>query len=235
MTDSKNLQKPYRELFPISTSITDFAYPLSHPLRGGNFNISYIDDGIEANLSDNEKYGDEVKEEEEDELNYSSDEINRKAIALFDFTPENDNEVTLTEGQIIWISYRHGQGWLVAEDSDTGENGLVPEEYVEIFTDDEEEHEDSNYAIEDVPKPFLPEILQNYHGNISRGEESDTDWVDTDDDVDAQIAHQTMTENQSDDRPNDTSHSTKQDQGNAPSLQTVVDGLLDDVGKVSLS
>ncbi|ODV79727.1 uncharacterized protein CANTADRAFT_35391, partial [Suhomyces tanzawaensis NRRL Y-17324] len=54
----------------------------------------------------------------------------RKAIALFDFTPENDNEVGLTAGQLIWISYRHGQGWLVAEDPESGENGLVPEEYV---------------------------------------------------------------------------------------------------------
>ena len=25
------------------------------------------------------------------------------------------------EGQIIWISYRHGQGWLVAEDPILGE------------------------------------------------------------------------------------------------------------------
>lgn len=96
-------------------------------------------------------------------VSYSSDEINRRAVALFDFLPENDNEVALREGQVIWISYRHGQGWLVAEDPDTGENGLVPEEYVEIFYDDDG----------DEPKPFIPRLLQEIHG--------DSDWEDTDD------------------------------------------------------
>ncbi|KAK9474683.1 uncharacterized protein V1510DRAFT_411679 [Dipodascopsis tothii] len=62
----------------------------------------------------------------------SSDEIHGRAVALFDFEPENDNEVPLKEGQHIWISYRHGLGWLVAQDPTTGESGLVPEEYVEI-------------------------------------------------------------------------------------------------------
>ncbi|ODV71938.1 adaptor protein NBP2, partial [Cyberlindnera jadinii NRRL Y-1542] len=54
------------------------------------------------------------------------------AVALFDFTPENDNEIGLTMGQIVWINYRYGQGWLVAED-DQGEIGLVPEEYVQLL------------------------------------------------------------------------------------------------------
>ncbi|ODQ65571.1 Sh3 domain of Nbp2, partial [Nadsonia fulvescens var. elongata DSM 6958] len=53
-----------------------------------------------------------------------------RAIALFDFEPENDNEYRLTAGHMVWISYRHGQGWLVAEDAITGDTGLVPEEYV---------------------------------------------------------------------------------------------------------
>ncbi|KAK9372598.1 uncharacterized protein V1513DRAFT_384424 [Lipomyces chichibuensis] len=64
------------------------------------------------------------------------DEIHGRAVALFDFEPENDNEVALKEGQEIWISYRHGQGWLVAQDPATGESGLVPEEYVEIIQRD---------------------------------------------------------------------------------------------------
>ncbi|KAK9239781.1 hypothetical protein V1525DRAFT_454749 [Lipomyces kononenkoae] len=64
------------------------------------------------------------------------DEIHGRAVALFDFEPENDNEVALKEGQEIWISYRHGQGWLVAQDPVTGESGLVPEEYVEIIQRD---------------------------------------------------------------------------------------------------
>ena len=58
-----------------------------------------------------------------------------KAVALFDFARENENELPLIEGQVIWVSYRHGQGWLVAEDPKTRESGLVPEEYVRLFRD----------------------------------------------------------------------------------------------------
>ena len=58
-----------------------------------------------------------------------------KAVALFDFERENENELPLVEGQVISVSYRHGQGWLVAEDPRTHESGLVPEEYVRLLED----------------------------------------------------------------------------------------------------
>ncbi|OBT89763.1 hypothetical protein VE02_01351 [Pseudogymnoascus sp. 03VT05] len=80
-----------------------------------------------------------------DESRYSRDyqftiaspdeEMHGKAVALFDFERENENELPLVEGQIIWVSYRHGQGWLVAEDPKTRESGLVPEEYVRLLRD----------------------------------------------------------------------------------------------------
>ncbi|CEJ88845.1 hypothetical protein VHEMI04872 [[Torrubiella] hemipterigena] len=63
------------------------------------------------------------------------EEFHGKAVALFDFERENENELPLIEGQIIWVSYRHGQGWLVAEDPKTRESGLVPEEYVRLLRD----------------------------------------------------------------------------------------------------
>ncbi|KAI9844650.1 MAG: HOG (high osmolarity glycerol) pathway protein [Thelocarpon superellum] len=63
------------------------------------------------------------------------EEMHGKAVALFDFTRENENELPLIEGQVIWVSYRHGQGWLVAEDPKTHESGLVPEEYVRLLRD----------------------------------------------------------------------------------------------------
>lgn len=63
------------------------------------------------------------------------EEMHGKAVALFDFVRENENELPLIEGQVIWVSYRHGQGWLVAEDPKTGESGLVPEEYVRLLRD----------------------------------------------------------------------------------------------------
>ena len=63
------------------------------------------------------------------------EEMHGKAVALFDFARENENELPLIEGQVILVSYRHGQGWLVAQDPKTGESGLVPEEYVRLLRD----------------------------------------------------------------------------------------------------
>lgn len=63
------------------------------------------------------------------------EEMHGKAVALFDFARESVSELPLKEGQIVWVSYRHGQGWLVAEDPKTGESGLVPEEFVRLLRD----------------------------------------------------------------------------------------------------
>ncbi|KAG7663375.1 NBP2 [[Candida] subhashii] len=185
-------------LFPPSTSIKDYAYPESNPLHIGQY--PPIDPEISStssSSSSSEEYPlhrdinhhlnaeDDSYDDSYDDEEYHRDEINRKARALFDFIPENDNEIKLTEGQIIWISYRHGQGWLVAEDPETGENGLIPEEYVEIVDSmtnvktglnglEEEE--------EDVPKPFLPEILQDHHNDQLEDQNGEDDeWVDTTD------------------------------------------------------
>lgn len=190
MSENKETsQQTYRDIFPASTSIIDFAYSESHPLRVGEFSIEHEDDSEYRGVEYDNAYDSRESDSDDEDHSYSSDEINCKAMALFDFIPENDNEVALTEGQIIWISYRHGQGWLVAEDSESGENGLVPEEYVEIYYDDDEAGDVGKHnTIDDIPKPFLPEILQNY--DIHKAEDSDGDWVDTDDDVDAENMNQ---------------------------------------------
>ncbi|KAK5096509.1 HOG (high osmolarity glycerol) pathway protein [Exophiala xenobiotica] len=97
----------------------------------------------EALSEEDQSEGEEgEEEEEEDETRYSKDysftiaspdeEMHGKAVALFDFVPEHENELALQEGQIILVSYRHGQGWLVAEDPQSGESGLVPEEFVRL-------------------------------------------------------------------------------------------------------
>lgn len=105
------------------------------------------------NMSNRVRTGEDVEDSEDDSLGlpdrddsrYSRDyqftiaspdeEMHGKAVALFDFERENENELPLTEGQIIWVSYRHGQGWLVAEDPKTQDTGLVPEEYVRLLRD----------------------------------------------------------------------------------------------------
>lgn len=71
------------------------------------------------------------------------------SLALYSFEPENDNELRLTEGQTILVSYRHGQGWLVAENPQTGEQGLVPEQYVRLLRDIEGWDEERGGFIDD--------------------------------------------------------------------------------------
>ena len=84
-------------------------------------------------------------EDDSDDARFSKDysftiaspdeEMHGKAVALFDFTSEHHNELPLREGQIILVSYRQAQGWLVAQDPRTGESGLVPEEFVRLVRD----------------------------------------------------------------------------------------------------
>lgn len=95
--------------------------------------------------SDDESTGSSPGFHEVDESRYSRDyqftitspdeEMHGKAVALFDFERENENELPLVEGQIIWVSFRHGLGWLVAMDPRTQESGLVPEGYVRLLRD----------------------------------------------------------------------------------------------------
>lgn len=72
------------------------------------------------------------------------------SLALYTFVPENANELALREGQIIQVGYRHGQGWLVAMDLETGEQGLVPEEYVRLLEDIEGWEEEDTQEVEGV-------------------------------------------------------------------------------------
>lgn len=92
---------------------------------------------------------DRVSEEDvtqlQDDTRYSKDysftiaspdeEMHGKAVALFDFASEHENELALTEGQIILVSFRASDGWLVGEDPRTGETGLVPEAFVRLARD----------------------------------------------------------------------------------------------------
>jgi hypothetical protein len=110
-------------------------------------NTSYADGGPQDYASDSDVSSGESSPglPHHDESRYSrnyqftiaspDEEMHGKAVALFDFERENENELPLVEGQVIWVSYRHGQGWLVAEDPKTHESGLVPEEYVRLLRD----------------------------------------------------------------------------------------------------
>jgi hypothetical protein len=113
----------------------------NYPLSGDH---EYIHEPTDPGV-DEEDSLDEYSEAEDDHARYSrnysftiaspDEEMHGKAVALFDFTSEHQNELALKEGQIILVSYRHGQGWLVAQDPKTGESGLVPEEFVRLVRD----------------------------------------------------------------------------------------------------
>lgn len=197
--------------FPLGTSIIDFAYDEGNPLREGYYDSNYsayeddeyFDRELEEGPSESGKgYVVENESDYQMDSNYKSDIIDRKAIALFDFVPESDNEVGLTEGQIVWVSYRHGQGWLVSEDLESGKTGLVPEEYVKVIYDDDEDDDDDNDdnddsnddndtydeisngdvrgpAGDDLPKPFLPLILHNFSTD-GVVQDNESEWEDTD-------------------------------------------------------
>ncbi|MCJ1310884.1 HOG (high osmolarity glycerol) pathway protein [Agyrium rufum] len=90
-----------------------------------------------ANLQAGSYYDDQNRYSRDYQFTIASpdEEMHGKAVALFDFQKENENELPLMEGQVILVSYRHGHGWLVAEDPRTGDTGLVPEEYVRLLRD----------------------------------------------------------------------------------------------------
>lgn len=155
----------FEDLYPSFTSICDYAYDDSHPLRHG-----YFPGSVNSSETDEIEYNYEgfPQQKRAEESSSSLKVINLRAVALFDFTPENDNEIALTEGQSVWITHRHGQGWLIAEDSELGKNGLVPEEYVDFLIEEED--------VEDDPRPFMPELLRLFDGK------SEDEWEDLEED-----------------------------------------------------
>lgn len=118
---------------------------------GGEYVTYSADESRYTHLMATDPYGNHGRHagdagfESEDDDRYSRDfqfavgcpdeEMHGKAVALFDFTREHENELPLVEGQVIFVSYRHGEGWLVAEDPKSGESGLVPEEFVRLLRD----------------------------------------------------------------------------------------------------
>ena len=119
-------------------------YPSAPQHRDSNFAKPLQRQAPQYNADDGVSEEDYSEAEDEDtrfSKDYSftiaspDEEMHGKALALFDFESEHQNELALKEGQIILVSYRHGQGWLVAEDPRTGESGLVPEEFVRLLRD----------------------------------------------------------------------------------------------------
>lgn len=125
---------------------------------------------------------DEDDQSEEEQLTSSpDDELHGRAVALFDFAPEHENEFALQEGQVIYISSRHGLGWLVAVDIHHGECGLVPEEYVRLLEPDEagfSDHEHDAHAAYKALSPTKAAKDQEYVKDPATQDEDQSEWVD---------------------------------------------------------
>lgn len=122
------------------TSEQDSGDFLGGSFSQGNGNQEYFseeEDGVYSEDGEDDDFGDPSRLSNQYFITIASpaEEMHGKAVALFDFQKENENELGLVEGQVIWVSYRHGMGWLVAEDPKTRESGLVPEEYVRLLRD----------------------------------------------------------------------------------------------------
>lgn len=167
-------------------SIRDFAYDESNPLHYG-----YYDDSLEETDGEEER----TDMDEYEDIDDSQDDIdrrqslllpteyivNKRAVALYDFEPENDNELGFHEGDILFISYRHGQGWLVAENQARDKTGLVPEEFVSFIETSEEEDNDDG----EVARPFyltqlISKSLQGENTDQNDEDEDEEEWEDID-------------------------------------------------------
>ena len=167
-------------------SIRDFAYDESNPLHYG-----YYDDSLEE--TDGEEERTDIDEYED--IDDSQDDIdrrqslllpteyivNKRAVALYDFEPENDNELGFHEGDILFISYRHGQGWLVAENQARDKTGLVPEEFVSfIETSEEEDNNDGEVARPFYLTQLISKSLQGENTDQNDDDEDEEEWEDID-------------------------------------------------------
>ncbi|KAF3387220.1 NAP1-binding protein 2 [Penicillium rolfsii] len=113
---------------------------VTYPANEGRYSVAYGGQpgyAQESGFESEDEYarGDRYSNDYQFAVGCPDEEMHGKAVALFDFVREHENELPLTEGQVIYVSYRHGEGWLVAEDPKTGENGLVPEQFVRLLRD----------------------------------------------------------------------------------------------------
>lgn len=167
-------------------SIKDFAYDTSSPLHYGYFEEGEEKDEEQNQAESHYVHEDDYDNEDEDGINEAAKRqsfimpnnyiVNQRAIALYNFEPENDNELGLQEGDVVFISYKHGQGWLVAEDEKRTHTGLVPEEFVSYLEEDDE------YEQEDKARPFYLTqfISQSIYKESMTNKGDDSEWEDID-------------------------------------------------------
>lgn len=168
-------------------STKDFAYDQSNPLHHG-----YLQGAEDYYDEDDMCDGDEDSDDQDKRQSIILPNdylINQLAVALYDFEPENDNELGLKEGDVVFISYRHGQGWLVAENQERTKTGLVPEDFVTYVEDSDDGEETAETARPFYLTQFITQGMNSATGadeqesarNYDDGDhEEDDEWEDVD-------------------------------------------------------
>eukprot|EP00879_Flechtneria_rotunda_P022502 GHRR01023753.1.p1 GENE.GHRR01023753.1~~GHRR01023753.1.p1 ORF type:complete len:1357 (+),score=559.90 GHRR01023753.1:692-4762(+) len=93
----------------------------------------YPDDSVsQVGYGDEDPYGDTGVGSDDE-----SDIVLRRGVVLYDFTPEEEDEVQVRKGEAVDVDYEVG-GWLQIIKHD-GSRGLVPKSYVNVAEDDEDD------------------------------------------------------------------------------------------------
>ncbi|QLL31945.1 hypothetical protein HG536_0C01120 [Torulaspora globosa] len=167
-------------------STKDFAYDQSNPLHHGYLQGAedYYDE--EDMMCDGDEDINEDQGKRQSIILPKDYLINQLAVALYDFEPENDNELGLREGDVVFISYRHGQGWLVAENQERTKTGLVPEDFVTYLEDSDDGEETAETARPFYLTQFITQGMNSATGTEDArnydddDHEDDEEWEDVD-------------------------------------------------------
>ena len=83
----------------------------------------------EAAKKDTPKEPEQVNEQIDDDDDDKFEECNYKAKVLYDYTAASDNELSIKKDQIVTITEKHMNGWLLSVNEDN-QSGFIPETFV---------------------------------------------------------------------------------------------------------
>ncbi|XP_023046152.1 nephrocystin-1 isoform X2 [Piliocolobus tephrosceles] len=96
----------------------------------------------ESEDSGEEEEDTEEEEEEKEENEYHKQSTSEEYIAVGDFTAQQAGDLTFKKGEILLVIEKKPDGWWIAKDA-KGNEGLVPRTYLEPYSEEEEEGQES--------------------------------------------------------------------------------------------
>ncbi|XP_009183202.3 nephrocystin-1 isoform X2 [Papio anubis] len=96
----------------------------------------------ESEDSGGEEEDTEEEEEEKEENEYHKPLTSEEYIAVGDFTAQQAGDLTFKKGEILLVIEKKPDGWWIAKDA-KGNEGLVPRTYLEPYSEEEEEGQES--------------------------------------------------------------------------------------------